>query len=157
MATFPRRSSTSTVAIDPMRRPAIIPRHNRQQWLVGNPAGARHHQRSCPAPHRVQTAIVGAGICGMAVAHQLGKLCPDADIALIEAERAGYGASGRNAGFMLNVPLTRPSQTRIDILRRNMRLWASGLSDLRRMVRDFQIDCDWHEFGRFYGSARSRW
>ena len=88
----------------------------------------------------------------MAVAHQLGRLCPDADIALIETERAGYGASGRNAGSMLNVHSHGPPK-RIDILRRNMQLWESGLTDLRRMVRDFQIDCDWHEFGRFYGSA----
>lgn len=134
-----------------MRRPAIIPRHTDSNgWWETLPAPPP--PKILSGPHRVQTAIVGAGICGMAVAHQLGKLCPDADIALIEAERAGYGASGRNAGFMLNVHSHGPPK-RIDILRRNMRLWASGLSDLRRMVRDFQIDCDWHEFGRFYGSA----
>ena len=34
-----------------------------------------------------------------------------------------------------------------------MRLRESGLSDLRRMAHEFRIDCDWHDFGRIYGSA----
>ncbi len=53
---------------------------------------------------------------------------------------------------MLNVHSHGPPK-KIEILRRNLRLWESGLSDLRRMVREFQINCDWDEFGRFYGSA----
>lgn len=136
-----------------MKRPAIIPKHRDSNgwWetlLEGQPA------KVLSGTHRAQTAIIGAGICGMAVAHQLGRHCPDEEILLIEAERAGYGASGRNAGFMLNIHSHGPPK-RIDVLRRNMQLWESGLADLRRMVREFQIDCDWHEFGRFYGSAGS--
>ena len=134
-----------------MHRPAIIPNHTDSNgWWETLPPPPPPKVLS--GERRVQTAIIGAGVCGMAVAHQLGKHCPDTEIALVEAERAGYGASGRNAGFMLNVHSHGPPK-RIDILRRNMRLWESGLADLRRMIREFQIDCDWHEFGRFYGSA----
>lgn len=132
-------------------RPRIVPHHDDSNgwWKILSPVppairltGEKH----------VETAIIGAGICGIAVAHQLGKLAPQSEIAVLEAERAGFGASGRNAGFMLNLHSHGPPK-KIDILRRNMQLWESGLDDLRRMVRDFQIACDWHEFGRIYGSA----
>ena len=144
-------SSIWSVDTENVPRPAIIPRHDDSNgwWETLPPPPPA---RILSGEHRVQTAIIGAGACGLAVAHRLGVLCPDDQIALIEAERAGFGASGRNAGFMLNVHSHGPPK-RIEILRRNMQLWESGLADLRRMANEFQIDCDWHEFGRIYGSA----
>lgn len=131
--------------------PRVIPKHDDRNgwWHIlpdAPPCTPLHGEK------HVETAIIGAGICGLAVAHQLGNLAPQAEIALLEAEQAGFGASGRNAGFMLNLHSHGPPK-KIEILRRNIQLWQSGLADLRRMVRDFQIDCDWDEFGRLYGSA----
>ncbi len=134
-----------------MPRLKIIPKHeDRNGWWESLPPPAPANILN--GERRVHTVIVGAGVCGLAVAHQLGRLRPDVEIALLEAERAGFGASGRNAGFLLNVHSHGPPK-RTDILRRNIRLWESGLSDLRRMVREFKIDCGWHEIGRIYGSA----
>ena len=151
MAALPPPLSIWSADTELVPRPSIIPRHDDSNgwWATLPPPPPAKHLNG---NHRVQTAIVGAGICGIAVAHRLGQLCPGDGIALIEAERAGFGASGRNAGFMLNVHSHGPPK-RTDILRRNMQLWESGLSDLRRMACEFQIDCDWHEFGRIYGSA----
>ncbi len=134
-----------------MIRPRIIPKHTDSNgwWEILEPAP---EPQQVNGTVRVETAIIGAGICGVSVAHQLGKLRPNDSLALIDAERIGFGASGRNAGFMLNVHSHGPPK-KIEILRRNLKLWESGLNDLRRMVREFQIDCDWDEFGRFYGSA----
>jgi len=101
---------------------------------------------------RVRTAIVGGGICGVSAANRLGELCPSDDICLIEAERIGFGASGRNAGFMLDLHSHGPPK-QLDILRRNMKLWEAGLVSLRRKVEAWQIRCDWREAGRFYGAA----
>ncbi len=101
---------------------------------------------------RVRTAIVGGGICGVSVANRLGELCPSDEICLIEAERVGFGASGRNAGFMLNIHSHGPPK-KLSILRRNMKLWEAGLCSLRRKVETGQIRCDWSEAGRFYGAA----
>jgi glycine/D-amino acid oxidase-like deaminating enzyme len=102
--------------------------------------------------HRVRTAIVGAGICGLAVARRLGELRRSEPIALVEAERAGFGASGRNAGFMLNLH-SHGQPKDLSILRRNMKLWTAGLEELRRLVREHQIRCDWSDWGRLYVSA----
>ena len=132
-------------------KPRIIPKHKDSNgwWNILPEAPPANRLTGFK---RVETAIIGAGICGMAAAHRLGQLTPTSEIALIDAERAGFGASGRNAGFMLNLHSHgKPKAT--GILKRNMMLWESGLEDLRRMVRDFQIDCDWDEYGRLYGSA----
>jgi len=44
--------------------------------------------------------IVGAGIAGVSTAYWLEKSFPDIKIALIERNKMGFGASGRNAGFV---------------------------------------------------------
>ncbi|MGI9294929.1 MAG: NAD(P)/FAD-dependent oxidoreductase [Pseudomonadales bacterium] len=122
----------------------------RNGWSEAHPP--IHRTQSLQGQHRVKTVIVGAGICGMATAHKLAEHCPDDDIYLIEAERVGIGASGSNAGFMLNIHSHGPPKDTA-ILRRNIRLWETGLNDLRLKVELFQIQCDWSEAGRFYGAA----
>lgn len=47
----------------------------------------------------VDVAIVGAGFTGLWTAHYLARADPTLRIAVLEAEVAGYGASGRNGGW----------------------------------------------------------
>lgn len=44
--------------------------------------------------------IVGAGISGLSTAYWLNKEDPTLKIAIVEKHRVGFGASGRNAGFI---------------------------------------------------------
>ena len=101
---------------------------------------------------RCRTAVIGAGICGLSTARRLGELCPDDDIVLVDAARVGDGASGQNAGFLFNMH-THGLVKRHDVLERNAKLWNAGLADLRRIVSEHQIQCDWSDWGRLYGSA----
>ncbi|MCG8532980.1 MAG: FAD-dependent oxidoreductase, partial [Desulfovibrionales bacterium] len=48
--------------------------------------------------------IVGAGYGGQAAARRLAELRPDASIAVFEAITIGNGDSGKNAGFIIDVP-----------------------------------------------------
>src|ERR1700712_4080215 len=48
--------------------------------------------------------VLGAGFTGLAAARQLALNFPDDEIVLIEAQEVGYGASGRNAGFAIDLP-----------------------------------------------------
>jgi glycine/D-amino acid oxidase-like deaminating enzyme len=63
--------------------------------------------RGTALPARIDFVIVGAGLSGLATAIELRNRHSSASIAVIEAERVGYGASGRSAGFLspVAVPL----------------------------------------------------
>lgn len=51
-------------------------------------------------PIEADVAIVGAGLTGLWTAYYLKKARPDLNIAIIEKHFAGFGASGRNGGWM---------------------------------------------------------
>ena len=44
--------------------------------------------------------MVGAGLAGLVLSHELGK--KNVDVVLIEADRIGDGASGMNGGFLFS-------------------------------------------------------
>lgn len=52
----------------------------------------------------VDFAIIGGGFAGMAAARRLSQLDPSARIAVLEAGYIAQGASGRNSGFMIDLP-----------------------------------------------------
>jgi glycine/D-amino acid oxidase-like deaminating enzyme len=58
---------------------------------------------SPPLPEHVDVAIVGAGYTGLWSAYYLKQLEPNLRIAVLEAERAGFGASGRNGGWCMGM------------------------------------------------------
>jgi glycine/D-amino acid oxidase-like deaminating enzyme len=49
---------------------------------------------------RADVCIVGGGFAGLWTALEIAEQSPDADVVVIEAEGAGFGASGRNGGWM---------------------------------------------------------
>lgn len=59
-----------------------------------------------PLPARVDYAVVGAGFAGLSTARALARCQPGASILVLEAERVGHGASGRNGGLLS--PLAAP-------------------------------------------------
>jgi glycine/D-amino acid oxidase-like deaminating enzyme len=53
-----------------------------------------------PATTRADVAIVGAGFTGLWTAYYLKRARPDLRVAVLEREVAGFGASGRNGGWV---------------------------------------------------------
>jgi glycine/D-amino acid oxidase-like deaminating enzyme len=49
---------------------------------------------------RADVVIVGAGFTGLWTAIQLTERDPSLEVVVLEAETSGYGASGRNGGFI---------------------------------------------------------
>jgi glycine/D-amino acid oxidase-like deaminating enzyme len=49
----------------------------------------------------VDVGIIGGGFVGLSSAHALQQADPGLRIAVLEAERVGFGASGRNAGMVV--------------------------------------------------------
>ncbi len=55
---------------------------------------------SLPGPIEADVAIVGGGYTGLWTAYYLAGLHPSLRIVVLEAAFAGYGASGRNGGWV---------------------------------------------------------
>ena len=71
----------------------------RSLWLDGALAEFTPRAR-LEGEHDVDVAIVGAGYTGLWTAYALTLRDPSLRIAIVEAETVGYGASGRNGGFV---------------------------------------------------------
>ncbi|MEM1270294.1 MAG: FAD-binding oxidoreductase, partial [Bacteroidota bacterium] len=75
-------------------------------------------------PASADVVVVGAGLLGVSTAYWLKREDPNLDVVLLDAERVAHGASGRNAGFLLQ---GSASDARTDLERygakRMRRLW----------------------------------
>ncbi|WP_334122489.1 NAD(P)/FAD-dependent oxidoreductase [Glutamicibacter sp.] len=60
----------------------------------------------------VDVAIIGAGFTGLWTAYYLAKAKPELNIAVLEARHVGYGASGRNGGWLTNTITAGPDHYR---------------------------------------------
>lgn len=104
---------------------------------------------SDPAPQEAEWAVIGAGFTGLAAARRLAELNPNDQVVLIDAMPVGWGTSGRNAGFIIDLPhkfdLDGNDPQR---LRRVVRLNRTALSDLERHVQRGDIRCDWSPVGK---------
>jgi len=101
---------------------------------------------------RADCAVLGAGFTGLAAARQLARHRPDWRIVVLEAQRAGFGASGRNSGFVVDVGHQEPALG-VEGNRRLVRLGRAGVEHLRMLVREHAIDCAWTERGRLHGAV----
>ena len=75
----------------------------RSYWL--NQALAKGIEMAPPLrrPESADVAILGGGFCGLWTAVELAKREPSLRIAIIERDICGSGASGRNAGYVLDL------------------------------------------------------
>ena len=62
--------------------------------------GLPRYRPALPGPTEVDVAIVGGGFTGLWAAYYLVAARPDLKIAILEKEFAGFGASGRNGGWL---------------------------------------------------------
>lgn len=108
---------------------------------------------------RADVVVVGAGFTGLWTALQLQERDPALDVVVVEAARVGYGASGRNGGFV-DASLTHGLSNglahfpeEIDELQR---LGTDNLHGLITDVDRFDIDCDLRRVG-LLDVATQRW
>ena len=56
---------------------------------------------SLPGDREADVCIVGAGLTGLWTAYELKRAAPELEVVVLEAQVAGFGASGRNGGWVL--------------------------------------------------------
>ncbi|WP_256936705.1 NAD(P)/FAD-dependent oxidoreductase [Vibrio diabolicus] len=102
-------------------------------------------------------AVLGAGFAGLAMARRLAELQPNARIILIDAQRIGQGASGRNSGFVIDLPhkfsLEHPDPEHKQKL---LSLNRSAIAQLDTLVSKHSIYCQWSAKGKYQGAVGAR-
>ncbi|HEU5025999.1 MAG TPA: FAD-binding oxidoreductase [Spirillospora sp.] len=68
-------------------------------WYL--PAGRPEPGPRLPGPRHADVCVVGAGYTGLWTAYYLKRARPELEIVVLEREFAGFGASGRNGGWVL--------------------------------------------------------
>ena len=117
--------------------------------LGGFPA----RRASLPGPAEADVCIVGGGYTGLWTAYYLAGLRPQARIVVLEAAFAGYGASGRNGGWVTSeLPGSRTVYARgprgvagVRDLEAELR---STVDEVGRVCETESIDCDFVRGGR---------
>ena len=105
----------------------------------------------------VDVAIIGAGYTGLWTAYYLKQQAPNLNIVIIEAQTAGFGASGRNGGWLMGNLLGEDrllaglsSQQR----RASFDLLHSIPDEVEVVLEREGIDCDYRKGGVLYCAAR---
>src|SRR5690349_15982519 len=118
-------------------------------WL--GTAGDLTPRPPLPGDLDVDVAIVGAGYTGLWTAYYLAVADPALRIAVIEAEIAGFGASGRNGGWCSALfPRSITALTRrhgLDQAVALHRAMVSTVDEVGRVAALEQIDCDYAKGG----------
>lgn len=102
--------------------------------------------RPLDGDRQVEVAVIGGGYTGLAAAHRLAGT-HGVDVAVLEANRIGWGASGRNSGFALTSVGKVGLEDRIrmwglEAARSSVRLGVDAVETVRELIRSEGIDCD---------------
>lgn len=122
-------------------------------WLGTARDSKRDFSNPLKGDHQFDIVIIGAGFTGISTAIRLAENNPSLTIALVDALRIGEGTSGRNAGFLSDIPhhldATKYDKSEIAL---STSLSAFALNKLRGYKNQYQIP-EWEDSGK-YLSAR---
>ncbi|RDU95860.1 NAD(P)/FAD-dependent oxidoreductase [Trinickia dinghuensis] len=128
--------------------------HRPSGWNALLPA--RAPSSKLPDERKFDIVIIGAGYTGLAAARRIAQERPDQQVLVLEGSTIGEGASGRNSGFVIDIPhnikVGDDSDGRETALRQ-IRIYEEGLSWLEQLVRENRIDCGWNPVGKFYAAV----
>lgn len=101
--------------------------------------------------------IIGAGYTGLWTAYYLKRQAPQLRIVVLESEIAGFGASGRNGGWLMGNLLGQDNllAEQSSAARKQAYDLLHGIPDeVASVLQREQIDCDYRKGGVLYCAAR---
>jgi glycine/D-amino acid oxidase-like deaminating enzyme len=115
-----------------------VPLPVRSLWADTGPTPP--NRAPLPGVIDVDIAIVGGGYTGLWTAHYLRVADPGLRIAIIEAEHAGFGASGRNGGWCSALAPMHETRT-------VQHAMYDSVREVERVTTELGIDCDFARGG----------
>ena len=107
----------------------------------------------------VDFAVIGGGFAGLAAARRLTQIAPDSKIAVLEATSIAEGASGRNSGFMIDLPheLSSDNYAGLGDDRAVIALNRQALDFAANAVEEYAIDPNYFDkAGKINGAASAK-
>lgn len=135
---------------------SLTRREGRCVWLREAIAPDEQDAESLRGAEKADIAIVGGGFAGLWTALEIKQRDPSCDVAIIEADICGGGASGRNSGMVLS------QWAKIDALRsfcgedgavRLGKAFAQSASDIDAFCKLNGIDAEFRPDGWVWGST----
>lgn len=109
-----------------------------------------------PLPESVDCAIIGGGMTGISAAYHMAS--EGLNVALLEREYLGWGASSRNGGMAIpgikHKVATLFKQHGMEATRRMFNASFESVELLKRLITEKEIDCDLQETGSFAAAYR---
>ncbi|MCP4135260.1 MAG: FAD-dependent oxidoreductase [bacterium] len=127
---------------------------SRSFWLEnmpGNPAPPLRGSNRC------DVAVIGGGFTGLSTAYHTRKLLPGSAVRVLEANRCGFGASGRNGGF--SSPLFGMGKSLTALLYGKEQAMAAhhymedAVDYVDKIVHEHAIDCDYERSGNMLAAT----
>lgn len=138
-------------AVDPdLITGALSPAVFGSMWLDPAMVGARPDFPRLPGPRSCDLLVVGGGYAGLWTALHAAERNPGSRVVLIEAQRLGWAASGRNGGFV-EASLTHGAgngQARWpDEFDELQRLGIANLDGMQADIESYGMEVDWERTG----------
>ncbi|MCG8360511.1 MAG: FAD-binding oxidoreductase [Kiloniellales bacterium] len=100
--------------------------------------------------------VVGAGFAGLAAARRLTQLRGGDRIVLLDAQRIGWGAAGRNSGFMIDLPHELNSHSYAGgqhADRKQIRMNRAGIAFAREAAEEYGLQAHVNPCGKTHGAT----
>src|SRR5690349_12150400 len=111
-----------------------------------------------PLSESVDVAVIGAGFTGLSAARTLARR--GAEVAVLEAETIGWGASSRNGGMVLTgMKLGVNKLMSMYGRERTQRMYAASLASIdcvEQIVGEENIDCDFFRCGHLEVACKQK-
>jgi len=138
-------------AVDPgLIERALAPSVRGSMWLDPAVLGVRPDYPRLPGATTCDLLVVGGGYTGLWTALHAAERDPDARVVLIESQRLGWGASGRNGGFV-DASLTHGAENGKSRWPEEFdQLEALGRANLDGMsadIENYDMKVDWQRTG----------
>ncbi|KAA3447947.1 FAD-dependent oxidoreductase [Mesorhizobium sp. SARCC-RB16n] len=106
--------------------------------------------------HEADWVIIGAGFAGLAAARRLTQLVPEDRIVVVDAQRVGWGAAGRNSGFMIDLPHELAGENyggSQDHDRKRIRMNRAAIEFSASAADEYDLQPFFVRAGKFHGAA----